>query len=228
MPHTEPSLGAPGTPAPSTRARVTRARIVQLRHDLEWIWALRGLPVAVVGFQWRARRLARRSGDGFSLESATRPDKLRTILELARGAGRVAELGTATGWTAITLALADPARRVVTFDVVARPVEAYLALVGPDVGARIEFVVAAGSAGPPDPGPYDLLYVDSSHELEQTVAEVRAWQPHLRPGASLVLDDYAHPDYPGVRAAVGRLELSGEHRGGLFIHRRPPHGSPPG
>jgi cephalosporin hydroxylase len=63
------------------------------------------------------------------------------------------------------------------------------------------------------------LYIDSSHEREQTMAEVRAWQPHLRVGALVLFDDYTHPDYPGVREAIEELGLEGERRGTLFVHR---------
>ncbi len=176
------------------------------------------LPPRVAWFQWRARRLARRSGDGFSLTSATRPRDLRALLDVARGSRRVAELGTATGWTAISLALADRSREVVTFDVEAREPERYLALVGAGTRARIERVIAPGSEGPRDGLQVDLLYIDSSHEREQTIAEVRAWLPALRPGGTVVFDDYPHPDYPGVREAVAELGLAGERRGTLFIH----------
>jgi predicted O-methyltransferase YrrM len=172
-------------------------------------------------FHWRARRLAWRTGDQFSLVSATRPADTRVLLELARGCTRVVELGTATAWTAITLALDDPDRRVLSFDVLRRAPERYLQLVGPDVRRRIELMLAPGSTGPRDRQPVDLLYIDSSHEREQTIAEVRTWQPHLRPGALVLFDDYTNPDYPGVREAVDELGLEGERRATLFVHRHP-------
>ena len=130
------------------------------------------------------------------------------------------ELGTATAWTAITLALDDPQRQVVTYDLLDRPERhRYLALVGTDVRSRITLVIGPGSSGPRDPGPIDLLYIDSSHEREETIAEVRAWQPHLRADALVLFDDYRHPDYPGVRDAIEQLGLDGEQRGELFVHR---------
>jgi predicted O-methyltransferase YrrM len=130
----------------------------------------------------------------------------------------VVELGTATGWTAISLALADPARRVTTFDIVARPEPArYLRLTSADVRARIELVTAAGADGPRDDRPVDLLYIDSSHERQQTVDEVAAWRSALAPGAAIVFDDYGHPEYPGVREAVDELGLGGRRAGTLFV-----------
>lgn len=198
-----------------------RAWLGRQRRDLQWMWGLRGLRPRVLWFHWRARRLAYRTGDLFSLVSVTRPTDIRVLLELANGCNRIVELGTATGWTPITLALDDPARRVVTYDVLAREPERYLRLVRPDVTERIELVIAPGSTGPRDQQPVDLLYIDSSHEREQTIAEVRAWKPYLRPGAPVLFDDYTNPDFPGIREAIEELGLKGERRGKLFVHRHP-------
>ncbi len=187
---------------------------------MNWMWGLRGLQPRVLWFHWRARRLAWRTNDLFSVTSVTRPTDMRTLLELTNGCSRVVELGTATAWTAITLALDDRRRRVVTYDVLEREeAKRYLELVGPDVKERIELVLAPGSAGPGTQQSVDLLYIDSSHMREETIAEVQAWRPYLRPGAPIIFDDYAHPDYPGVREAVDKLGLEGEQRGELFIHR---------
>jgi predicted O-methyltransferase YrrM len=177
------------------------------------------LPPRVAWFQVRARRLARQTGDVFSLTSVTRPRDLRTLLTVARGRRRVVEVGTATGWTAISLALADPRRTVLTCDIAEREEpQRYLSLIGGDVRARIELAVRSGSEGPTDDAPVDLLYIDSSHERADTIAEVQAWRPALRAGAVIVFDDYPHPDFPGVREAVAQLGLSGERRGTLFVH----------
>jgi predicted O-methyltransferase YrrM len=205
----------------TTSARV-RARLGSWRQDFEWMWGLRGLPPRLLSFHWRARREAKCTDDLFSLTSATRPEDLRVLLELATGCRRVIELGTATGWTAITLALDDLERHVVTYDPVERSEpHRYLALVAPDVRAHIELVIAPGSAGPRDPQPVDLLYIDSSHERDETISEVRAWQPHLRPGAPVLFDDYTNPHFPGVQEAVEELGLAGQQRGTLFVHRHP-------
>jgi predicted O-methyltransferase YrrM len=180
------------------------------------------LPPRVAWFQLRARRLARRTDDVFSLSSVTRPRDLRTLLRAARGRQRVVELGTATGWTAISLALADPRRTVLTCDNAEREEpQRYLGLIGGDVRARIELAIRSGSDGPPDDAPVDLLYIDSSHERAQTIDEVRAWRRVLRPGAVIVFDDYTHPGFPGVREAVAELGLAGDQRGTLFVHRVP-------
>jgi predicted O-methyltransferase YrrM len=187
----------------------------ELRHAL----GLRALPPRVARFQWRAHRLARSEGDEFSLSSATRPADLAILLELAAGRKRIAELGTATAWTAASLVLADPGREVITFDPVEHAIrERYLDLVEAGIRDRITFIAAPGADGPRDPEPIDLLYIDSTHERADTIAEWRAWQRALRPGAIVVFDDYTHPDFPGVRDAVAELELDGRERGTMFVH----------
>ncbi len=130
------------------------------------------------------------------------------------------ELGTGTALTTISLALADPGRRVTSFDPIVRPErERYLRLVGPRARARIELVEAPGERGPRPGQRVDLLFVDSSHERERTVRELDAWRPALTPGAIVAVDDYDHPDFPGVREAVTQLDLPGEQQGTLFVSR---------
>jgi hypothetical protein len=65
----------------------------------------------------------------------------------------------------------------------------------------------------------DLLYIDSSHQREDTIREVEVWRPVLRAGSVVVFDDFAHSEYPGVEEAVKYLDLIGEQQRGLFFHR---------
>ncbi len=195
-----------------------RRQLAELRYAAR----LRVLPWRVARFQWRARRLARRSGDQFSLTSATRAGDLSVLLELAGRRRAVAELGTGTAWTALAFALDDPQREVITYDPVLRSErERYLQLVDRDVRSRITFVSSAGSSGPPAGRSIELLYIDSSHGREETLAELHAWRPALAPGALVIFDDYTHPGYPGVREAVRELGLTGTRRGTLFVHKIP-------
>jgi predicted O-methyltransferase YrrM len=192
-----------------------RATVAELRRATR----LRVLPPRVAAFQWRAGRLARRLDDRFTLVSATRPADLAKLLELAVGRHRVAELGTATGWTAISFALADPERQVLTYDPSDRPERIrYLDLVDSRVRARVQFFGARGVVGPPDRQPIDLLYIDSSHRRDETIAEVKAWRSALAPGGLVIFDDYTHALYPGVREAIEALGLDGKQQGTLFVH----------
>jgi len=186
--------------------------------DLRYLTRLRVLPPRVARFQWRARRLASRTGDSFSLVSATRPGDLAVLLELARGRRRVVELGTGTGWTAIALALADAHRRVITYDPIRRPErERYMTLAPPRVRSQVTFVDEPGADGPHDERAVDLLYIDSAHGRQDTIDEIQAWRPALGPGATVVLDDFTHPGFPGVREAVHELGLDGTQLGTMFV-----------
>lgn len=129
------------------------------------------------------------------------------------------EIGTGTGWTAIALALADADRTVVTYDPVDRAERGqYMALADPRVRKQITFVNAFGSTGPQGDDPIDLLYIDGDHDRQAVIDDFRAWSPVLREGAMVILDDFTHPEYPGVREAVYALNLKGQQHGTLFIH----------
>lgn len=150
------------------------------------------------------------------------PRRLATLLALAGDGRHAVELGTAQGWTAISLALAHPGREVVSYDPYQRAeTQRYLQLVPDAVRRRVTFVAAAAASGPRTGRPVDLLYLDTTHEREATIREYQTWRPVLRPGGWLVLDDYGHPDFPGVAQAADELGLRGEARDGFFLHRVP-------
>jgi predicted O-methyltransferase YrrM len=54
-----------------------------------------------------------------------------------------------------------------------------------------------------------LLYVDGDHTEEGARRDIVAWAPHLAPGAVIAVDDYGHPDWPGVGRAVDTLVAEG-------------------
>lgn len=182
------------------------------------------MPRSVAAFQWRAARAASRTHDEFAQVSATRARNLKTLLNASEGRKQVVELGTGSAWTTISLALADSTRVVDSYDVVARPKDLYLRLIPPTCRSRLRFFEQPGEQGAEgrDRGSVDLLYIDSSHMREDTIREVEAWRPVLTAEASIVFDDYSHPDYPGVREAVEELRLEGESYGALFVHRAGP------
>jgi predicted O-methyltransferase YrrM len=198
-------------------------RMAASRRYATWLWALRRLPPRVALFQARALALAVRLRDDFALRSVSRPGDVRLLLDLARGRRVVAELGTATGWTAASLALADPERRVVSFDpLVQAHRERYLALAGDGARRRVALHQAAGVDGAALAGePVELLFVDSTHAREDTVAEFRAWREHLAPGALVAFHDHGNPAFPGVAEAVRDLALDGRDHGGVFVWRAP-------
>ena len=130
------------------------------------------------------------------------------------------ELGTATGWTSGALLLAEPGRRLTSFDPVVREHrEAYLRLLPRSARERLELVPAPGHEARGER--VELLFVDSSHDRDATIAEFRAWRPRLAPGALVVLHDYGNPAYPGVAEAVAELELTGREHAGLWLWEAP-------
>ena len=60
--------------------------------------------------------------------------------------------------------------------------------------------------------------VGQDPDRQETVEELRAWRPALAPDALVILDDFSHPEFPGVRDAVQERNLTGQQRGTLFVH----------
>jgi predicted O-methyltransferase YrrM len=205
------SLASPGMRG-SVAAATVRRNAVLLR-----------LPPRVARFYSRARRTAARTGDEWSLQSATGPEALALLLRLARGRRRVVEIGTGTAWTTAALALADRRRRVLSFDPRVWPErDRYLELAGPGARSRIELVAGGGEDGPGDRSfRPDMLFVDGSHERDLTIRTFESWRPALAPGAIVAFHDHENPAYPGVTEAIRALGLEGESAGGVFVWRAP-------
>jgi hypothetical protein len=57
--------------------------------------------------------------------------------------------------------------------------------------------------------PVGLLFVDDDHSYEGAKGAILTWAPHLAEGAIIAVDDYGHPDWPGVKQAVDELAERG-------------------
>ncbi|MBW3608042.1 MAG: class I SAM-dependent methyltransferase [Actinobacteria bacterium] len=199
------------------RSTMQRARRLALQTA-----SLARLPRPVATFWYRALRRAQADGDTWSIDVACRPAEMRVLLDALAGRSRVAEIGTAAAWTTCCLALAEPGREVHSWDVEAHPErERYLALLSPADRARVHLHDRPGGLGPADPPPVDAVFIDSSHELDETVATFRTWKPAVTGGGVIAFHDYADDAYPGVTQAVRELGLQGEARGHLFVWRKP-------
>jgi predicted O-methyltransferase YrrM len=199
------------------RSTVERARRLALQAA-----SLARLPPPVARFWVRAMRRAQADHDTWSIDVACRPAELRVLLDALGDAPRVAEVGTAAGWTTACIALARPGREVDSWDVEAHPErERYLALLADADRARVRLHDRPGGLGPQDPPPVDAVFIDSSHLLEETLATFRTWEPALAPGGVIAFHDYDDADYPGVTEAVRELGLRGEARGHLFVWHKP-------
>ncbi len=199
------------------RSAAQRARRLALQAA-----SLARLPRPVAAFWLRAMRRAQAEHDTWSIDVACRPAELRVLLDTLSEARRVAEIGTAAAWTTSCLALARPDREVHSWDVEAHPErERYLALLRPGDRARVQLHARPGGLGPQDPPPVDAVFIDSSHEYDETVATFRTWEPAVAPGGIVAFHDWQDDAYPGVTAAVRDLRLRGEGRGHLFVWRKP-------
>jgi len=188
--------------------------------------SLARLPRPVAGFWLRALRAARAAGDTWSIDVACRPAELRVLLDALGNAPRVAEIGTAAAWTTSCLALAQPGREVHSWDVTAQPErERYLALLSPGDRARMHLHDRPGGTGPADPPPVDAVFIDSSHEREETIETFGTWERALAPGGLIAFHDWEDDAYPGVTEAIRELGLRGDVHGHLFVWRKPsgPH-----
>jgi predicted O-methyltransferase YrrM len=177
------------------------------------------LPPRVAWFYLRARRTAARTGDEWSLKSATKPESLALVLRLARGHRAVVEIGTGTAWTTAALALADPHRLVESYDPIVRPErDRYLELAGPRAAARIELIEAGGELGPPPEGPApEFVFLDGSHEKELTIRTFEAWREAVAAGGAIAFHDYGNELYPGVTEAIRELGLQGDVERDVFV-----------
>ena len=179
------------------------------------------LPPRVLLFRLRAAARARHDGDRLSRLAPLSLWRLARLLALARGHHRIVELGTAAGWTAYSLALANPRARVKSYDVGLRPGrERYGRLVPASARERVEFVVRAAEDGPEEPTSCDLLLIDADHWHPAPREMFDAWYGSVVPGGLVVFDDLA-PEYPDVAQTIAELGLPGERLGRLFVHRKP-------
>lgn len=68
------------------------------------------------------------------------------------------------------------------------------------------FQAASGVAG----RSFDLVYIDADHSVAAVRADIRAWQPLVKPGGLLAGHDYNPEAWPGVVRAV-KQELGNPH-----------------
>lgn len=197
-------------------------RLDQARRAYYTFRELRAVPPTVPWYLFRARELAIRRADDWALESATSLRSVRALLRLADSASHVVELGSAIGWTAGALVLAQRNRRVMSYDIEHKAGrDEYLALLPASARARIALIRQPGNIGAINDDLVDLLFIDSSHNRIETVKEFKAWGPAIRPGGLIVFHDYRHPDF-GVTAAIDEdLKLAGQHVMDMFVWRKP-------
>jgi predicted O-methyltransferase YrrM len=68
--------------------------------------------------------------------------------------------------------------------------------------------------------PIGLLFVDADHSYEGARRDIEDWAPYLAPDAVIAVDDYGHPDWPGVKQAVDKLVDEGFLTPVVIYHER--------
>jgi SAM-dependent methyltransferase len=176
------------------------------------------LPPRVAAFYIRAVVIALRRGDRRSLGGSTRPRELAALLRVAKGRKHIVEIGTGTAWTSIALLVSDQERQVVTYD----PLDyeerhLYIDLLDTKARSRLRTVAQLGDEPVDDGVSPELVFIDSSHERDDTVKTFRVWAQRLAPGGLVAFHDYGDPAWPEVSAAVEELGLVGSARGYVFV-----------
>jgi predicted O-methyltransferase YrrM len=139
------------------------------------------------------------------------------LQHLAAQASNALEVGSAFGFSAIAMALANPNIHVTavdphnqlgshpvtggSFEVMAGNLDAY------GVADRVTMMVEPSQTALPklDPGTFDLMFIDGDH-IEGTVHHDVEWALKLlKPGGWLACHDLDEGTCPGVRAALDRL-----------------------
>jgi predicted O-methyltransferase YrrM len=151
------------------------------------------------------------------------PHEADHLCTLAARGGTVVEIGTYRGRSAVALGLGARAAggHVTTFDIFSG--DPAVAGSGPeDEDAAGRALAAFGLYRHVDvlryssadaavwwDEPIDLLFIDGGHDYASVAADIAAWWPHLRPGATVCFHDHQHGHGDGVVRAVAELLASG-------------------
>jgi hypothetical protein len=114
------------------------------------------------------------------------PSRFDFYTEVARGCETILELGVFTGLTTTAFLLAKP-KRLVSVDITDQyfQIREDIETAARNFGVEFEFRVADDLVM--EPVPCDLLFIDTTHTFEQTMAELNRFGPHTR--RKIVLHD---------------------------------------
>jgi predicted O-methyltransferase YrrM len=170
-----------------------------------------------MGLPWRPVLLA--PGPVPAISTSVTEAETAKLQELAAqpGVTQILEVGSAFGYSAIAMALANPNAHITAVDphnqlgshpiaggsreVMAGNLEAY------GVADRVTMLVTTSQQVLPElePASFDLVFIDADH-VEPAVTHDVGWALKLlRPGGTLACHDLDEWTCPGVRAALDRL-----------------------
>jgi predicted O-methyltransferase YrrM len=96
----------------------------------------------------------------------------------------------------------------------------YLAMLDVATRRRLHLVERDG-VDPGEIAPVDLVFIDASHERDDTIKTFLAWEPIVVEGGVIAFHDYADKAWPGVSEAIEQLGLRGKAYGHLFVWTKP-------
>lgn len=154
------------------------------------------------------------------------------LLAKGVGAAPVVECGVARGWSTLSLLLGveDGGGALTSYDRLAHFENLNAPKIGPDDPLRKRWTFhgkecAAAASDWPDESVH-LWFQDTSHELEPTRTELRAWLPKMAPEGVMCGHDYWLHEQPNwkdvarVKQAVDEFEA--EHRGRFWLQTMKP------
>jgi predicted O-methyltransferase YrrM len=134
-----------------------------------------------------------------------------------------AELGTCGGGACLTMAVFNPTTQIVSVDIESLPQARVAAgLCKNLVLWRGDSIANAKGLGRTY-GPFDLLFLDTTHEYERTRDEYRAWRRYMKPGGLICLDDLFRPgteqfwnELEGEKIRLDDMHIGGSYTDGGF------------
>ena len=125
-----------------------------------------------------------------------------TNLLIAMNTQQMIELGVQTGQSTIIFlkALQSTGGKLWSCDV--DPLHGRIATIDPQPnwtftkGNDLDTVVDA-------PEDCDVIFIDTFHQYEHTIKEIKAYKKHLKPGGIFLLHDTWNPEFYGVTMAIG-------------------------
>lgn len=136
------------------------------------------------------------------------------------------ELGVCGGGGSLHMAIGNPYGHTVGIDIAAIPEPQYATMKamvnnfvfwqGDSVGSAKEVTDIYGKCG--------LLFIDTTHTIEQTIKEFEGWKPYLSDKAIVCFDDLLRPDMRGFwqwlpepKLRIDKLHSGAENGGGFGI-----------
>lgn len=134
------------------------------------------------------------------------------------------ELGTCGGGCSRTVAMMSPKTKVISIDVTKHENVKQMESI-PNftflLGDSVELASKVGAENK-----VDLLFIDTVHTYERTMAEFKAWKPYMTPGGIMCFDDLHRPgmrklwdDLPGTKTGfddLARMHIGGSPTDGGF------------